>query len=139
MYSINTAELLGDDEGAVRAIRVQRVERNPVTGAFEPRPGQERELPAQLVLLALGFTGAEQTGVVRDLGLEIGPRGTIVVDAKYATSRKGVYACGDAARGQSLVVWAIAEGRSAASAVDAYLVGGTELPVALRAGTTALA
>jgi glutamate synthase (NADPH/NADH) small chain len=139
MYSINTAELVGDDAGAVRAIRVQRVERNTTTGAFEAVPGEEHELPAELVLLALGFTGTEQTGVVADLGLEVGPRGTIAVDRTYATNRPGVFACGDAARGQSLVVWAIAEGRSAAAAVDRYLVGATELPIALRAGTTALA
>ena len=139
MYSINTAELLGDDTGAVRAIRVQRVQRNATTGAFDPVPGEDQELPAQLVLLALGFTGPEQTGIVADLGLDLDARGTIAVDGSYATSREGVFACGDAARGQSLVVWAIAEGRSAAAAVDRYLVGSSELPSVLRAGTAALA
>ena len=139
MYSINTAELLGDDNGAVRAILVHQVVRNPTTGAFDPVPGKEREIPADLVLLALGFTGPERSGVVADLDIELNARGNIAVDAQYATSRDRVFACGDAARGQSLVVWAIAEGRSAAASVDRFLSGQTDLPSPLRAGATALA
>jgi glutamate synthase (NADPH/NADH) small chain len=138
LYSVNTVEFVDDGNGTVSAIRVQRVARNPLTGGFDPEPDSEQEIPADLVLLALGFTGPEQTGVVADLGLAVTPRGLIEVDAAYATSRPGVFACGDAARGQSLVVWAIAEGRSVASSVDQYLSGRTDLPSPLRAGTTAL-
>jgi glutamate synthase (NADPH/NADH) small chain len=139
MYSINTAEILGDEHGRVRALRVHEVTRDPAGGGFLPVPGAEQEIPADLVLLALGFVGPERSGVLAELGVEVTERGTIAVDAQYATSRPGVFACGDAARGQSLVVWAIAEGRSAAAAVDRYLVGRSDLPAPLRAGTVALA
>jgi glutamate synthase (NADPH) small chain len=138
LYSTDTAAILGDDRGAVRAIRVHQVERNATTGAFEPVEDGEREIATDLVLLALGFTGPERSGIVEDLGIELGPRGTIAIDERYGTNREGVFACGDAARGQSLVVWAIAEGRSAAAAVDRYLVGRTDLPAPLRAGASAL-
>lgn len=91
------------------------------------------------MLLALGFVGPEQGGVVGELGLTLDGRQNVAVDANYMTSVDGVFACGDMARGQSLVVWAVAEGRSAAAAVDAYLMGTTDLPAPLRPGEVALA
>ncbi|MBE7323192.1 glutamate synthase subunit beta [Nocardioides sp. Y6] len=123
VYSISTTEFVGDEEGRVKALRIVEVD-----GSFQPVPGTERELPADLVLLAMGFVGPEQPGLVEQLGVEIDARGTIVRDDRYATSVEGVYVAGDAGRGQSLIVWAIAEGRAAAAAVDEFLTGTTELP-----------
>ena len=90
--------------------------------------GTERELPAELVLLAMGFTGPQQSGLAEQLGLELDPRGNLVRDDGYMSSREGVFVAGDAGRGQSLIVWAIAEGRACAAAVDTYLTGSTSLP-----------
>jgi len=90
-------------------------------------PGTERELPGDLVLLAMGFTGAERPGLLTDLGVGFDARGNVARDAKYATSVPGVFTAGDMGRGQSLIVWAIAEGRSAAAAVDRYLGGTSHL------------
>ncbi len=149
LYSIGTTELLSDGSGAVAALRAERMERVAVTPGggpgggprFELRPvaGSEAELPAQLVLLALGFTGPERRGVVGELGCELNGRGNVAVDGSFMTSVEKVFACGDAARGQSLVVWAIAEGRSCAAAVDRYLTGSSVLPAPLRPGAVALA
>jgi glutamate synthase (NADPH/NADH) small chain len=94
-------------------------------------PGTERELPCELVLLAMGFTGAERDGLVTDLGVDLDDRGNVARDGSYATSVPGVFVAGDMGRGQSLIVWAIAEGRSAAAAVDRYLAGDTLLPAAI--------
>jgi glutamate synthase (NADPH/NADH) small chain len=91
-------------------------------------PGTEFELPADLVLLAMGFTGAESKGLVGDLGLAMTPRGTVQRDASWMTSVPGVFVTGDMQRGQSLIVWAIADGRSTARGVDAWLMGASELP-----------
>jgi len=91
-------------------------------------PGTQREIPAQLVLFAMGFTGPEQKGVVEQLGVDLDQRGNIVRDDSYMTTHPGVFVAGDAGRGQSLIVWAIAEGRAAAAAVDTYLTGSTTLP-----------
>jgi len=126
LYSIATQEFVADESGNLRAIRI--VDTKFENGKFEPVAGSEREIEADLVFLALGFTGPEQNQLVRDLKLELDPRGNIKRDAKYATSIAGVYVCGDAGRGQSLIVWAIAEGRSAAAAVDEALMGRTQLP-----------
>jgi glutamate synthase (NADPH/NADH) small chain len=123
VYAVSTQEFLGDGDGRVRALRLVEVD-----ASFQPVAGTEREVPAQLVLLAMGFTGPERTGLVEQLGAELDERGTIARDASYATSVEGVFAAGDAGRGQSLIVWAIAEGRSAAASVDRYLTGGTTLP-----------
>jgi glutamate synthase (NADPH/NADH) small chain len=91
-------------------------------------PGTEREIPADLVLLAMGFTGPEQdNGLVGQLGLELDERGNIRRDAEFRTNVENVFAAGDAGRGQSLIVWAIAEGRSAAATVDRYLGGNSNL------------
>jgi glutamate synthase (NADPH/NADH) small chain len=109
----------------VRALRLTEVESSG--GRFEPVPGAQRELRCDLVLLAMGFTGAERAGLVDDLGVEIDARGNVARDSSYATSVPGVFVAGDMGRGQSLIVWAIAEGRSAAAAVDAYLMGESAL------------
>ena len=126
MYSVSTAEFLGDDEGGVRALRVGEVAL--VDGRFTPVEGSERELPAQLVLLAMGFTGPQTAELVDQLGVELDARSGIARDDDYMTSRPGVFAAGDAGRGQSLIVWAIAEGRACAAGVDRYLTGTTTLP-----------
>jgi glutamate synthase (NADPH/NADH) small chain len=123
VYSVSTQEFLGDDEGRVRALRLVEVD-----AKFQPVPGTEQEIPADLVLLAMGFTGPEREGLVEQLGVELDDRGNIVRDGDYASTVPGVFVAGDAGRGQSLIVWAIAEGRAAAAAVDTYLTGSTNLP-----------
>jgi glutamate synthase (NADPH) small chain len=126
VYAVSTQEFLGDGDGRVRALRLTGVEVSG--GRFEPVPGTERELLCDLVLLAMGFTGAERGGLLDGLGVEMDARGNVARDASYATSVPGVFVAGDMGRGQSLIVWAIAEGRSAAAGVDAYLMGETSLP-----------
>jgi glutamate synthase (NADPH/NADH) small chain len=126
VFSVSTQEFLGDPRGRVRALRLVEVE-GPGS-RFAPIPGTERELGADLVLLAMGFTGADRAGLLDDLGVAMDARGNVARDAAYATSVPGVFVAGDMGRGQSLIVWAIAEGRSAAAAVDAYLMGSSALP-----------
>jgi glutamate synthase (NADPH/NADH) small chain len=126
VYSVSTKEFVGED-GAVSGIRLIEVEMKD--GRFEEVPGSEQIIPAQLVLFAMGFTGPQQEGLVEQLGVELDERGNIVRDKRYMSSVEGVFVAGDAGRGQSLIVWAIAEGRSAAAGVDAYLSGSTNLPV----------
>jgi glutamate synthase (NADPH/NADH) small chain len=121
-YAVSTLEFLGDAAGRVRALRLADA------AGFDPIPGTERELPCDLVLLAMGFTGAERLGLLADLGVSFDERGNVARDASYATSVPGVFAAGDMGRGQSLIVWAIAEGRSAAAGVDRYLTGTSALP-----------
>jgi glutamate synthase (NADPH) small chain len=121
-YAVSTLEFLGDGNGRVRALRLADAD------GFDPVPGSERELPCDLVLLAMGFTGAERPGLLTGLGVEFDPRGNVGRDAQYATCVPGVFVAGDMGRGQSLIVWAIAEGRSAAAAVDRYLGGTSRLP-----------
>src|SRR3954454_8416629 len=126
VYSVSTKEFLGDSSGHVSALRLVDVELKD--GRFAEVEGSEREIPAQLVLFAMGFLGPEKPGLVEQLGVELDERGNIARDAAYLTSVPGVFVAGDAGRGQSLIVWAIAEGRAAASAVDEYLTGSTTLP-----------
>jgi glutamate synthase (NADPH/NADH) small chain len=126
LYSVSTQAFLEDDEGRVRALRLVEVEF--VDGRFTPVEGSEREIPAQLVLLAMGFVGPERGPLVEQLGVELDQRGTVRRDAEFMASVPGVFVAGDAGRGQSLIVWAIAEGRSCAAAVDRWLTGGTVLP-----------
>lgn len=126
LYSVNTERFLGDDEGRVRALVIHEVER--VDGRFQKIEGTERELPAQLVLLAMGFTGVQREGLVEALGVEVDGRGNVARDDEFMTTVPGVFVAGDAGRGQSLIVWAIAEGRAAAGAVDTYLTGSSMLP-----------
>jgi glutamate synthase (NADPH/NADH) small chain len=129
MYAVSTQEFLKDNDGNLRALKL--VETRFVDGKFESVPASEKEIPAQLVLLALGFTGPEKSELLSQLEVELDNRGIIKRDDDYATTSEGVYVCGDAGRGQSLIVWAIAEGRSAAAAVDRYLTGHTQLPFPL--------
>ncbi|MFE0460366.1 glutamate synthase subunit beta [Kitasatospora sp. NPDC058965] len=131
VYSVNTTHFTGDEDGNVQELHLVEVEFKD--GRFEPVPGTERAIPAQLVTLAMGFTGTDQkNGLVDQLGVELDARGNIARDGKFATNVDGVFVCGDAGRGQSLIVWAIAEGRSTAAAVDAYLGGKTALPAPIR-------
>jgi glutamate synthase (NADPH/NADH) small chain len=125
VYAVNTSEFIGDEAGTVSGLRVSEVKM--VEGRFAPVEDTEREIPAQLVLLAMGFTGPERTAI-DELGLETDARGNIARNASYETNVPGVFVCGDAGRGQSLIVWAIAEGRSAANGVDALLSGTSKLP-----------
>jgi glutamate synthase (NADPH/NADH) small chain len=127
VYSVSTQEFLGDEDGTVRALRLVDVEMKD--GRFSEVEGTEREIPAELVLFAMGFTGPEQDGVVAQLGVDLDGRGNIVRDAAYMSTQPGVFVAGDAGRGQSLIVWAIAEGRAAAAGVDRFLTGSTTLPV----------
>jgi glutamate synthase (NADPH/NADH) small chain len=136
-YLASTVEFLGDDEGRVRALKVAETEYLP-DGRRVPRAGTEREIPADLVLISLGFTGPETDALVDQTGTELTSRGLVRRDDDYATSLPGVFVAGDAGRGQSLIVWAIAEGRACAAAVDAYLQGSTELPAPVGPRTVAL-
>jgi len=132
LYSIQTKRMVGDSEGRVQELHVSRIEwKRAADGRHTPAevPGTDRVLPAQLVLLALGFLGPEKKGLVHDLGLKLDDRGNVVTDGERMTSVPGVFAAGDMVRGQSLVVWAIEEGRKAARGVDRYLMyGETYLP-----------
>jgi glutamate synthase (NADPH/NADH) small chain len=136
VYAVSTLEFLADGNGRVRALRL--VEVDLAGGRPVPRAGTERELAGDLVLLAMGFTAAEDRGLVSGLGLGLDDRGRVPRDDQYATEVPGVFVAGDMGRGQSLIVWAIAEGRSAAAAVDRYLAGQTALPVAIPASAVPL-
>jgi glutamate synthase (NADPH/NADH) small chain len=126
LYAVNTQEFLGDSDGRVRALKLVEVRNEG--GKFVPVPGSERELPAQLVLLAMGFLGPQKKGLIEDLGVELDARGNVARDKAFKTSLDNVFVAGDMGRGQSLIVWAIAEGRSAAAGVDAHLTGRGFLP-----------
>ncbi|TCP41130.1 glutamate synthase (NADPH/NADH) small chain [Tamaricihabitans halophyticus] len=126
MFAVNTQEFLGDAQGHVRALRL--VEVRNVDGRFEPVEGTERELPCELVLLAMGFVGPEKDALLTGLGVDYDERGNVARDASFMTNQDGVFSTGDMGRGQSLIVWAIAEGRAAAAGVDAYLTGRDVLP-----------
>jgi len=140
LFSVTTTELVGDDGGRVRALRGHQVEMIMDGGrpSFVPVEGSEFELDCDLVLLAMGFTGAERQGVVADLGIDLDQRGSVAADDRWSTNVDGVFVCGDMTRGQSLIVWAIAEGRSAAAAVDRWLMGDTALPAPIVPGQLAL-
>jgi glutamate synthase (NADPH/NADH) small chain len=126
MFAVSTEEFLGDGNGNLRAIKL--VETKFENGKFEPVPGTEQELPADFVFLAMGFTGPEKTALIEQLEVELDERGNIKRGLDYQSSQDGIFVAGDAGRGQSLIVWAIAEGRSAAAEVDKYLTGDTQLP-----------
>jgi glutamate synthase (NADPH/NADH) small chain len=128
-YAVSTQEFVGDDNGRLKALRLVDVE-GPAAG-FKQIPGTEREIPADLVTLAMGFLGPQREGLLDQLGVELDQRGNVVRDGAYATTVEGVFAAGDMGRGQSLIVWAIAEGRSAAAGVDEWLMGRTALPTAI--------
>ncbi len=123
----NTLEFLSDENGRLEAIRVSRTDIMP-DGSRGSTPQTKREIPADLVLIAMGFTGPDVESLVSQVGTEVTPRGSIARDDRFATTVEGLFVAGDAGRGQSLVVWAIAEGRAAAAAMDVFLMGSTELP-----------
>ena len=126
MFAVSTEEFLGDGNGNLRAIKL--VETKFENDKFEPVPGTEQELPADFVFLAMGFTGPEKSALIDQLEVELDDRGNIKRGLDYQSSQEGIFVAGDAGRGQSLIVWAIAEGRSAAAEVDKYLTGDTQLP-----------
>ena len=136
VFAVNTERFLGDDDGQLRAIALHEVA--AVEGRFEKVEGTELELPCELVLLAMGFTGAQPDGLLTDLGVDFDARGNVARDAGWQSSVPGIFVAGDMGRGQSLIVWAIAEGRAAAAAVDAHLTGQSMLPRPVRPTTLAL-
>lgn len=131
-WAIMTKEFVGDDEGNVKQIKAVRLAWSEPDASgrrgMEEIEGSEFELDCDLALLALGFLYPEQDTVIKDLGLELDERGNIKTDARFQTSKEGVFAAGDARRGQSLVVWAIHEGREAAHCMDLALMGHSDLP-----------
>jgi glutamate synthase (NADPH/NADH) small chain len=140
VYAVTTKELVGDASGRLTALRCEHVEVLREGGAvsFAPVAGSEFELRCDLALLALGFLGPERHGVVEELGLELDERGNVACDSHWQTSREGIFVCGDMARGQSLIVWAVAEGRSCAASVDRWLTRDSDLPAPLVPGQLAL-
>ncbi|WP_137292190.1 glutamate synthase subunit beta [Nocardioides dongxiaopingii] len=126
VYAVSTKEFLGDADGNVRALVLVDVVFEG--GRLVEIEGSEREIPAELVLFAMGFVGPQKQGLVEQLGVDLDERGNVARDQHYMTSVSGVFSAGDCGRGQSLIVWAIAEGRAAAAAVDTYLTGSTALP-----------
>jgi glutamate synthase (NADPH/NADH) small chain len=133
LFSVSTTGFDGDSQGRVRALKGVKVElvRRDGRASFEPVPGTEFELAAELVLLAMGFTGPERGPLVTELSLSLTDRGNVWRDSQWMTSVPGIFTAGDMQRGQSLIVWAIAEGRSAARAIDHYLMGESFLPAPL--------
>jgi glutamate synthase (NADPH/NADH) small chain len=126
VFSVNTERFLGDDHGRVRALRAHEVQM--ANGRFEKIEGTDFDLPCELVLLAMGFLGPEKGSWLTDAGVAFDDRGNVARDGEFMTNLPGVFVAGDMGRGQSLIVWAIAEGRSCAAAVDRYLMGETALP-----------
>jgi glutamate synthase (NADPH/NADH) small chain len=126
LYSVNTERFLGTDDGRLRALLLHEVEM--VDGRFTKVEGTDREVPADLVFLAMGFTGAQREGLIDALGVEVDGRGNVARDGAFMSTVPGVFVAGDIGRGQSLIVWAIAEGRAAAAAADSFLTGGSDLP-----------
>ena len=130
VFLASTVEFLSNDVGEVRALRVAETEY--IDGRRVPKSGTEREIPADLVLIAMGFTGPEQDGYTEDTLPQVTDRGAFRRDDTYESTVPGVFVAGDAGRGQSLIVWAIAEGRAAAANVDRFLMGTTVLPEPVR-------
>ena len=127
VFAVGTQRFLDDGNGRVRALVLADVDEK-----FQPVPGTEREIPAQLVLLAMGFTGPERGPLLEGLGVDFDPRTNVARGKDWVANVPGVFVCGDMGRGQSLIVWAIAEGRACAAAVDRYLMGDTQLPSPVR-------
>ncbi|MEW2392742.1 glutamate synthase subunit beta [Streptomyces venezuelae] len=137
VYAVNTTHFEGDEDGNVQALHLVEVEF--IEGKLTPKPGTERKIPAQLVTLAMGFTGTDrENGLVDQFALDLDERGNVARDAEFQTNVPGVFVAGDAGRGQSLIVWAIAEGRSAARGVDRFLTGASDLPAPIRPTDRAL-
>ena len=136
MFSVSTEEFIGDGQGNLKALKL--IETQFVDGKFSPIPGTEREIPADFAFLAMGFTGPEKSALIDQLEVGLDERGNIKRDENFQSTEEAIYVAGDVGRGQSLIVWAIAEGRSAASAVDAYLEGETQLPSPIEPTTRSL-
>ena len=126
LYAVSTKEFIGDADGNLAAIKLEEI--SFVNGKFEKVEGSEKELRADLAFLAMGFVGPEKSPLLAQLEVEFDERGNIKRSGDFQSTVEGVFVAGDAGRGQSLIVWAIAEGRSAAAAVDNYLMGETQLP-----------
>ena len=133
VYAVSTSGFTGDGDGNVQSLQGVKVEmrRDGDRPSFEPVPGSEFEMQVELVLLAMGFLGPERDGLLSELGVTLTDRGNVSRDENWMTSTPGVFTAGDMQRGQSLIVWAIAEGRSAARGIDAYLMGASNLPAPL--------
>ena len=133
LYSVSTRRFLDDGHGRVAGLEIAQVEmvRDGGRLTFREIPGSASVVPCDLVLLAMGFLGPERPGLLEQLGVALTERGNVKRDSSWMTSVSGVFTAGDMQRGQSLIVWAIAEGRSAARAVDRYLMGGSDLPAPL--------
>ncbi len=133
VYSVSTKRFLGDERGCVRALEAVTVEMTRQNGriGFQETPGTEFTLPCDLALLAMGFLGPERPGMLAELGVRLSERGNVWRDENWMTSVPGVFTAGDMQRGQSLIVWAMAEGRSAARGIDVYLMGRSDLPAPL--------
>lgn len=136
IFSVNTERFVGDEDGNVCALVLNDV--NLVHGKFEVVQGTEHELPCDLVLLALGFVGPEKSSWLTQLGVAFDERGNISRNDSFETNVRGVFVAGDMGRGQSLIVWAIAEGRAVAASIDQYLMGSTSLPSPIVASSRAL-
>ncbi|WP_030616966.1 glutamate synthase subunit beta [Streptomyces sclerotialus] len=138
LYSVSTTHFEGDEDGNVQWLHLIEVEFKD--GKLEQKPGTERKIPAQLVTLAMGFTGIDkENGLVEQFGVDLDERGNVARNADFETNVPGVFVAGDAGRGQSLIVWAIAEGRSAAKGVDRFLTGASSLPAPIKPTDRALA
>ncbi|MBA3606345.1 MAG: FAD-dependent oxidoreductase, partial [Acidimicrobiia bacterium] len=136
VFSVNTERFIDDGAGNVRAMRIHDVEM--ADGRFDKVPGSAREVPAELVLLAMGFVGPERGTWLEHLGVALDERGNLRRDDTFASRVPGVFVAGDMGRGQSLIVWAIAEGRACAAGVDRYLMGETTLPAPIAPTTRPL-
>jgi glutamate synthase (NADPH/NADH) small chain len=140
-YEVAVQRFVGDDRGNLRAMEIAevRVERDAEGRRVITPVGDSIEIPCELALLAIGFDGVEHMALLDGLGLQLNKRGALPCGSDWQTDAPGVFVCGDAHRGASLVVWAIAEGRSAAHAVDAYLMGESDLPAPVRPSALPLA
>ena len=136
LYAVSTEKFVGDESGYVRGMVISDVKFE--NGTFVSIDGTQRELQADLVLLALGFVGPEKASWLDNLGVKFDERGNVARDDEYMSNVRGVFVAGDMGRGQSLIVWAIAEGRAAASGVDKYLMGETDLPAPIVASAKSL-
>ena len=128
-YSVSTKKIVGDDNGNIKELHVVGLRMVPAVGRpkFEEIPGTEQVIKADLILLAMGFLGPEKPGLLTELGVDMDERGNVKAGEDYSTSVPGIFSAGDMRRGQSLVVWAIDEGRQAARSVDKHLMGQTVL------------
>ena len=133
VYSVSTKRFIDDGQGNVKALELVEVEQKIEDGrlSFVEIPDSAHEIPCDIAFLSMGFLGPQKTGMLESLGVEMTERGNVARDENWMTSVDGVFTAGDMQRGQSLIVWAIAEGRAAAASIDKYLMGATDLPAPL--------